>query len=189
MHRALHRRDPGRRHAVLLWGDEHARALYTGLQQNLPADWQILQVGQPCCLPQVILDETPTFDSCEQSNRLALPTIAAARPEVVIVAHDRGQLVRRFNQIAARLHELGVARTLLAGPAPHWTGGLPTVVARHFWPDPPRRTLVGLDPQIRALNGLLERNFTTTDTMAFVDIACSARRRLPDLARRDRMTG
>ncbi len=184
-------RDPGRHHAVLLWGDEDARALYTGLRQNLPADWQILQVALPGCLPEAVLAETQTFDSCEQSNRAALRTIAAARPEVVIVAHDRGQSIRRFHLIADRLHELGVARTLFTGPAPHWVGGLPTVVARHFWPDPPRRTFVGLDPQFRTLNGTLERNFTTTDTMAFVDVIglfCSVDGCLTWLGD-DRMTG
>ena len=128
-------RDPARHHAVLLWGDEQARALYPGLKQNLPADWQILQVGQPGCLPEAALGDIQTFDSCEQSNRAALRTIAAARPEVVIVAHDRGQLIRRFNLIAASLHELGVTRTLFAGPTPHWVTGLPAVVARHFWQD------------------------------------------------------
>jgi hypothetical protein len=163
-------RDPGRRHAVLLWGDEHARALYIGLKQNLPTDWQILQVDQAGCLPDAIVGETQTSDPCEQSNRAALRTIVAARPEVVIVAHDRDQLVRRFTRMATRLHELGATRTVFAGPAPHWRTGLPAVVARHFWRDTPRRTFIGIDPQIRTLNESLERTFITTDTMASVDI-------------------
>jgi peptidoglycan/LPS O-acetylase OafA/YrhL len=163
-------RDPGRRHAVLLWGDVQARALYASLTQNLPADWQVLQVAQPGCLPQIYSDETGTADACERFNRAAIATIAAARPEVVIVVHDRAQLVRRFVPVAARLHELGVTRTLLVGPAPHWGSGLPTVVARQFWRDTPRRTFTGVDPQIQGLNEGLNRTFIPNDTMAFVDI-------------------
>lgn len=163
-------RDPGRRHAVLLWGDVQARALYAGLKQNLPADWQILQISRPGCWPRVYRDEVETADACEQTNRAAVATIAAALPDVVIVAQDRGQFIRLLTPIAARLHELGVTRTLLAGPAPRWNDGLPTVIARQFWRDTPRRTFVGLDPQFLNLNAVLNRNFTTTDTMAFVDI-------------------
>ena len=163
-------RNPGQRHAVLLWGDVQARALYASLRQDLPADWQVLQVAQPGCLPQLYAGETGTADACERFNRAAVATIAAARPEVVIVVHDRGQLVRRFVSVAARLHEIGVTRTLLVGPAPSWRSGLPTVVARQFWRDTPRYTFTGVDPHILELNETLNRTLIPNDTMAFVDI-------------------
>jgi peptidoglycan/LPS O-acetylase OafA/YrhL len=163
-------RDPSRRHAVLLWGDSHAQELYSGLQGNLPADWQILQVARPGCFPDATVTGPSTADACAQSNWTALQTIAVARPEIVIVAQDRGQLIRRFNAMGATLSGLGVTRTLFLGPTPRWRTGLPTIVARRLWPDTPRRTRIGLDPSLNRLNDTLDEYFTTSETMAFVDV-------------------
>jgi peptidoglycan/LPS O-acetylase OafA/YrhL len=185
------RRDPEARHAVLLWGDAQAAALYGGLKRTLPGDWQILQVTRSRCIPEIHLGEAGNADRCETWNRAALGTIAAARPDVVVVAYDHGQFPRRLRPIDAKLHELGIARTLFAGPAPHWSTGLPTLVARRLWRDTPRRTFVGLEPQTRMLNDVLERYLTTTDTRGFLDIMelfCDERGCLTYLGE-DRTTG
>ncbi len=163
-------RDPARRHAVLLWGDTHARQLYDGLSRNLPADWQILRVTSPDCYPAAYDQRAAVDDRCKAFNALALEAIARARPDVVIMAQDRWQFIRVFQTNAVRLKALGVGRTLFAGPTPHWTAPLPTVVARNLWPAPPNRTLVGVDRQILYLGDVLRTHFTTSDSMAFVDI-------------------
>ena len=168
--RSCTERDPASKHAVMLWGDSHAQHLYWGLRRTLPPDWQILQVASSGCFPDPDVSGPSTIDYCRQSNWVALQTIAKARPDVVIVAQERGQSVRRFRQISAKIQPLGIGRTLFAGPSPHWNTALPLVVARKLWPHPPRRTLVSRDPLIWDLNETLKRNFTTTDAMAFVDI-------------------
>jgi hypothetical protein len=163
-------RDPGRPHAVLLWGDTHAQELYAGLKKSLPSDWQILQISQPGCLPDIRVTEPSTGDSCAQSNWVALQTVATAKPDVVIVAQDRGQLIRVYNVTGTTLARLGVTRTLFVGPTPHWRTDLPALLARHFWPDFPGRTLVGLDSGVKNLNDILIEHFPTTDRQAFVDV-------------------
>ena len=163
-------RDPTRRRAVLLWGDAHARELYSGLRRNLPADWQILQVARPGCLPDTTVTGPSTSDPCAQSNWTALQTIAAAKPDVVVVAQDRGQLISRSHRISDRLSRLGVTRTLIMGPTPRWRAGLPTIVARRLWHDTPRHTLVGLDPSLAGLNKMLAEYLTTSEQMAYVDL-------------------
>jgi len=155
---------------VLLWGDTHAGQLYDGLRRNLPADWQILRVTDPTCYPAAYDPGAPVFERCKAFNALALDAIAKARPEVVVMAQDRWQFIRIFQTNAARLKALGVRRTLFTGPTPHWTAPLPTIVARNLWPTPPRRTLVGVDRQILYLGDVLRTHFTTSDSMAFVDI-------------------
>jgi peptidoglycan/LPS O-acetylase OafA/YrhL len=163
-------RDPTHRHAVLLWGDDHARELYSGLRRTLPADWQILQVARPGCAPDVTIAGPSTSDPCAQSNWTALQTIAAGRPDVVVVAQDRGQLISRSHAIADRLSRLGVTRTLLLGPTPRWRTELPTIVARRLWHDTPRRTLVGVDPSLAGIDRILAAYLAPSERMAFVDV-------------------
>jgi len=164
------RRDPARQHAVMLWGDTHAQQLYDGLQRNLPANWQILRVTSRDCYPAAYDQGPSVYAHCKAFNALALAAIASARPDVVVMAQDRWQFIRIFETNAAKLKALGVKRTLFAGPTPHWTAPLPTIVARNLWPTPPRRTLVGVDRQILYLGDVLRTHFTTSDSMAFVDI-------------------
>ena len=163
-------RDPGKRHAVMLWGDSHAQHLYWGLKQTLPPDWQILQVASSGCFPDPNASGPSKIDYCQHSNWVALQTIAKARPDVVIVAQESMQRTRRFSEISAKIQPLGIGRTLFAGPTPHWMTGLPSVVARKLWPDPPRRTFVSVNPRIRELNESIKATFLTTDAMTWVDI-------------------
>jgi len=163
-------RDPGKRHAVMLWGDSHAQHLYWGLKQTLPADWQILQVASSGCLPDPNASGPSTTDYCQHSNWVALQAIAKAKPDVVIVAQEGGQRYRRYVEISAKIQPLGIKRTLFAGPTPHWMTGLPAIVARKLWPDTPRRTFVSYNSRFWELNESLKMAFLTTDAMAFVDI-------------------
>ncbi len=163
-------RDPARRYAVLLWGDSHAQHLSWGLKQTLPPDWQILQVASSGCFPDPHASGPSTTDYCKHSNWVALQAIAKAKPDVVIVAQEGGQRNRRYAEISAKIQPLGIKRTLFAGPTPHWMTGLPAIVARRLWPDPPRRTFASYNPRIWELNEALKTGFLTTDAMAFVDI-------------------
>ena len=43
-------------------------------------------------------------------------------------------------------------------------------MVRRLWPDTPRRTRIGLDPSLNRLNDTLAEYFTTSETMAFVDV-------------------
>ncbi len=88
-----------------------AQHLYWGLKQNLPPDWQILQVASSGCNPDPEARGQSTTNYGQHSNWVALQAIAEARPEVVIVAQERGQLVRRFSEISAKLQPLGGARS------------------------------------------------------------------------------
>ncbi|MBS0540876.1 MAG: acyltransferase [Proteobacteria bacterium] len=163
-------RDPARRHAVMLWGDTHAQQLYDGLQRNLPANWQILRLTSLDCYPSAAERGRGVDERCAAFNAMALDTITNAKPDVVIMAQDRWQFIRIFEANAARLKALGVRRTLFAGPTPHWSAPLPTVIARNLWPTPPRRTMVGVDRQILSLADVLRTHFATSDSMAYVDI-------------------
>ncbi len=163
-------RDPAKRHAVMLWGDSHAQHLYWGLKQTLPPDWQILQVASSGCFPDPNASGPSTTNYCQHSNWVALQAIAKAKPDVVIVAQEGGQRNRRFVEISTKIQPLGIKRTLFAGPTPHWMTGLPAIVARKLWPDPPRRTFVSYNPRTWELNDALNTGFLTTDAMAFVDI-------------------
>ena len=163
-------RDLAKRHVVMIWGDSHAQHLYWGLKQNLPSDWQILQVASSGCLPDPDVDSPSTVDYCRQSNWTALQTIAKAKPDVIVVAQGTGQQVSRFNAIEERMRKLGIKHTLFAGPTPHWLASLPEIVARRLWPDVPRRTFVSANEQLRSLNEELKRHFVSSSAMGFIDI-------------------
>ena len=163
-------RDPAKRHVVMLWGDSHAQHLFHGLRLNLPPDWQILQVASSGCFPDVEANGPSATDYCQHSNWVAMQTIAQAKPDVVVVAQERGQNIRRFEEIAAKMRALGVARTLFVGPTPHWMASLPAIVARKLWHDTGRRTFASTDAKILAMNELLKQQLTTTDAAAFIDV-------------------
>lgn len=168
--RSCTERDPARRHTVMLWGDSHAQHLYWGLARNLPADWQILQVATSACTPELDAVGPSATNFCQQSNWTALQTIARVKPDVVILAHGAGQTARRFDALDAALKKLGVKRTLIVGPTPHWLADFPTIVARRLWPDTPRRTLIGANGELRARNEGLKRHYAGSGATAYVDV-------------------
>lgn len=168
--RSCTERDPAKRHTVMLWGDSHAQHLYWGLARNLPAAWQILQVATSACTPELDAVGPSATNFCEQSNWTALQTIARLKPDVVILAHGAGQTARRFDALDAALKKLGVKRTLIVGPTPHWLADFPTIVARRLWPDTPRRTLIGANGELRARNEGLKRHYAGSGATAYVDV-------------------
>jgi peptidoglycan/LPS O-acetylase OafA/YrhL len=164
------KRDPALPKAVLLWGDSHAQQFYYGLKRNLPAGWQILQVASSGCPADADVRAPSAVDYCQQSNWMALKTIVIARPDVVIVARQNNQSVEQFSHIGRKLAALGVPRTLVAGPTPHWMAGLPKIVARKLWHDKPQRTFVSFDFAARDLNERLKAGLPDTGALALIDI-------------------
>lgn len=166
--RSCHERDLGKRHAVLLWGDSHAQQLRFGLDRNLPGDWQVLQVTTTGCVVGIGASDSAT-DHCARSNFVALRTIAATRPDVVLVSQFSVLSAAQALTIKTRLLELGVAKVVFVGPVPRWTADLPKIVARQLWLFTPERTFVGLDRNVFAQNRRMKEAFAA-EGLTFVDV-------------------
>jgi hypothetical protein len=163
-------RDPSKAHAVMLWGDSHVEQLSDGLRNNLPADWQVLQVASSGCLPTANAPAPSTVDHCLQSNWFAQKTIAATHPDVVIVAQNLDHSLEGFRAIAARLRSLGVPKVIFTGPDPHWTADLPRLMMTNFWLTAPRRTWQGINMTVVAHNAALQAGFQNIDGAVYVNL-------------------
>ena len=186
-----YRRDPGKAHAVLLWGDSHAEQLSYGIRKNLPADWQVLQVASSGCNPNSAVAGPSDTVQCDQSSWFALKTVAEVHPDVVVVAQNVGHSLDNFKLIAAKLKSLGVPRVVFTGPDPHWTTDLPKLMMSDFWLNTPRRTYHGIDQNVIAANTALKAGFPRSDSEVFVsliDFFCNAEGCLTYLGE-DRKTG
>jgi len=164
------KRDRAYQHSVLIWGDSHAEHLYTGLKNNLPSDWQTLIVASSSCHPNPGVNHSSSSDYCEQSNWFALKTIAAAKPDVVIVAQNLRHHPENMNEITDKLHALGVRRIIFTGPTPHWQTDLPRLIARKMWDDTPHRTYVGIDKAVLGNDKALQDAFPQKDNVLFVSL-------------------
>jgi peptidoglycan/LPS O-acetylase OafA/YrhL len=166
---ACHVRDAHFAHAVFIWGDSHAQMLRPGLMRYIPADWQVLQVASSGCAPQ--LDATPSNeDYCRQSNWFAYDAIKRTRPDVVLVAQNLGHDAARMKDIGDRLLAAGVRKVVFTGPSPHWGVPLPNIVALKLWPDVPRHTHKGLDPDVLHLDRALEAEFLQSPSQRYVSL-------------------
>jgi peptidoglycan/LPS O-acetylase OafA/YrhL len=173
---ACYLRDPQIPHAVLVWGDSHAQHLVYGLRQTLPASWQLLEVASFGCRPRLDAGGDPQ-DYCDAANAFALKTMAEARPDVVVVAHNKDHSLAEISATIERLHGLGVPRIVFVGPTPHWTADLPQIVVQRLWVDTPRRTQVGIDREIMALDRTLKAGFPASpgvQLLSPIDYFCSA---------------
>lgn len=155
---------------VLIWGDSHAQQLYYGLKNNLPKTWQILQVASSSCPPNVTIKKSSSINYCDQSNWFALKTIKGTKPDVVIVAQNKGHSAHNFAVIAAELKELGVKKVIFTGPTPHWTSDLPKIVLKQLWNNTPKRTEQFVDSDILRKNAKLQERIKSTDDYIFVNI-------------------
>jgi len=154
---------------VFIWGDSHAQQLYYGLRHALPDDWQILQVATSGCVARS--DATPNKQSyCEFSNWFAFSKIVEDKPDVVIVGQDAGHNVARMNDITRRLLAAGVKKIIFTGPNPHWTTDLPKIVAYRLWGNIPRRTFIGVDRGIMALDDTLKSALVQSASVRLVSV-------------------
>ena len=163
-------RDPAKTHVVFLWGDSHAQMLYFGLNNNLPATWQVMIVASPGCAPDTSATQESTTLYCQRSNWFALKTIGEVKPDVVIPvrvdSHDHDEMIAT----AAALKAIGAKSVVLPGPVPQWDAPLPKIVLRRLWDDTPERTLVGLNQAIVWENRKLEAAFAQSANSHFVDL-------------------
>ena len=125
------------RRSVLIWGDSHAGRLYPGLAALAGADTDtdIAQLTRDSCPP--VLDFA--YPVCIASNNAVLARIARQRPDMVILfavwnvyePHFAGSaMAARLAETLRRLHDIGVKRILVIGPAPQWNEDLPIALAR-----------------------------------------------------------
>ncbi len=162
-------KSPEAKRSVFIWGDSHAQQLYYGLRQVLPDDWQILQIATSGCVAR--LNATPNRQNyCEYSNWFAFSRIVDDKPDVVIVGQDAGHDVARMNELAHALLAVGVKKVLFTGPNPHWTTDLPKLVAYRLWDNIPRRTFVGIDRRITALDSELKSRLPQSASVRFVSL-------------------
>ena len=156
--------------SVLIWGDSHAQALAPGIRENIPRNWQVLQVATSACTPDPHVERPSATSQCDQSNYFALQTIRDAKPDVVVVAQLEGHGLRSQAEIADKLRSLGVKKILFIGPTPRWSSDLPTLLARKLWVTKPRRTFLGVDMNMLDKNRDLAGKFKPDDVQQFVNV-------------------
>ena len=163
-------RDPKAEHSVLIWGDSHAQMLNSGLIDNLPATWQVLQVASSGCIPSLSFSQESKTEYCAQSNWFALRTAMRIKPDVVILAQHDYHLASELNALARQLIASGVKKVLIVGPAPRWKDDLPKLFIRQLWADQPERTMRGVDIEFMRKNDNLKRLIKQTEQIQYVDI-------------------
>jgi len=163
-------KDHSRPKSILLWGDSHAQQLYIGLSQELPRDWQILQVATSGCdayRPRPVGDLI--FEMCERSSRQAREIVSRAKPDVVLIAQfnplDANDAVG-FNK---ELMALGARQVVFVGPATRWQGDLHKLIARKFYAYTPRYTFSGVDMAIYAKNLEWKQQYSNA-SISYVDL-------------------
>jgi hypothetical protein len=86
------------------------------------------------------------------------------------VARNFDQSVEYFNALAHWLKGFGVGRVILAGPTPHWSDDLPSIIMSHFWAHTPRRTYTGVRRDVLSINTKLKAAFLHADGVAYADV-------------------
>jgi peptidoglycan/LPS O-acetylase OafA/YrhL len=177
MDKSCYQPDGAHANLVLVWGDSHAQMINYGLRQELPPDWQVLQVTSSGCAPSAV-DETSAAPYCRRSNAIAMQSIRQYKPQVVVIAQKERHEIARMYALAQTLRAAGVRKVVFMGPVPQWTGDLPKLIVRRLWIDTPERTFEGINAAVRSENDLLLRTFKPPDGVVYVDlfgIFCDAR--------------
>jgi peptidoglycan/LPS O-acetylase OafA/YrhL len=168
--KSCYTRDPHKKNVLYIWGDSHAQQLYYGLNNNLPHDWQILIGASSGCIAYPDVQEDSTIDWCQRSNWFSIKTIKETKPDVVIVAQEKGFTVERIDQLADLLLESGVGKVIILGPVPQWKENLPNIILRDLWDNTPERTFIGINEDIMNENSYLRTHFPNREDLNFVDV-------------------
>src|SRR5450830_1827280 len=156
--------------AVFLWGDSHAQALSNGLRK-LVGEAHVSQVATSGCPPDIDgLSRSKIQNNCLSSNRYALAEIGRLKPGVVILAQVNLHGSTDWDRLADKLHALGVARVILAGPQPAWQPALPLLVARNHWLDKEEFINDGLHGTTLANDAALRRKLAQTHKVEYVSM-------------------
>jgi peptidoglycan/LPS O-acetylase OafA/YrhL len=162
-------RDPSKKRSVLIWGDSHAQALYYGLNNNIPDDWQVLIIASSACAANIDIEQDSQNNYCDKSNWFAHKIIKDIKPDVVIVAQAFDHDYAKFKRIASSLNRVG-SRALLVGPVPKWTTDLPRTIVRKLWDVDSDRTFVNLMETTHKSNEDLKLKFASNKDFRFVSL-------------------
>ncbi len=163
-------RDSTAENSVMIWGDSHAAHLYYGLQQNLPKNWNILQVTSSSCVPDVASIDDSNTNYCQRSNWFAMKTIASQKPNAVIVAQNIGHDAARMSIIGAKIESLGIKNVIFTGPTAHWNTSFPKIILRKLWNNTPQKTFEGIDREVFQANQVLKQKFQSSPSRHFANI-------------------
>lgn len=113
--------------AIVLWGDSHAAALYTGLKKYSK---DVVQFTAGSCPP--IFWDTKEQPSCRALNQYALEEILSLKPSVIYLEANwlaypgdlmvAAQTIQKIRQVQPSV------QIMLIGNVPHWPKGLPREV-------------------------------------------------------------
>lgn len=157
--------------AVFIWGDSHAQQLYFGLKNNIPKNWQILQVASAGGCKPSVRKQYPVKNFCEVSNSVAMEKITEVKPDVVVVGQQSKHNLASFNEIAEFLHGAGVKRVIFTGPTPHWSrGSLPQLIANRLWINTPERTFIGVSQNVLKYNAALSEAAKKQNLYVYADL-------------------
>jgi peptidoglycan/LPS O-acetylase OafA/YrhL len=121
---------------IFVWGDSTMAALMPGLRRRQQdSHFGLAQFTATSCPPQLSVD-VPGYPACRGVNDVVLQKIASAHPDVVLM-QSRGSIHPEDEMPALKrtfqaLHELGVPRIVLLGPAPVWKRTLSGEVLSYF---------------------------------------------------------
>ncbi|MCV5751600.1 acyltransferase [Escherichia coli] len=118
---------------VFLWGDSHAEAWSLGVRTLLNGRFPFYQKTSAGCYPSLKASTVQTGDfklACDNSNKVALESIAKIKPTVVIIAqHDHHELTD-WKEIVSTLKNYGVKNVIIMGPLPQWDPSLPKIIIK-----------------------------------------------------------
>jgi hypothetical protein len=155
----------GGKPTILILGDSHGAHLYPGVKAVFGDRANILQLNANYCAPLIERIDPGAGVSgtarCQILNDYIFSRVKALRPDVIVVGAyfklflDRPDWIyphflEEFRKGAARLHDLGGSAIVIAGQAPVWPLGAPTLAARELYEDgaTPTYTRRGLDERI-----------------------------------------
>ena len=104
------------------------------------------------------------------SNQLALRTIEATRPGVVILTQRDSFEDTDWEAIASRALELGAARVVLVGPAPRWSPALPELIENSHWGEDFSRLASGFDQSTAAESRRLQERFASSKLLTYIPL-------------------
>ena len=116
---------------VVVWGDSHAARFYPGLVSAVSSDISISQFTRSSC-PGILHVE---FQECRLSNDEVIQRISSISPSTVVLFGRWDTYLSRENAESFRnsltftvqvLRRIGVKNVLIMGPAPFWSGSLPS---------------------------------------------------------------
>ncbi len=129
----IDRSDPSRP-LMLLWGDSHAAALYSGLQgeSNRQPEGSGIRLAQftAAACPPLMSAPPHSVSQCDRTNRAVLERIGTERPATVVLAghwskygtdaESLGGVAASLRQTVAQLKSMGVSQVVVFGNLPTW---------------------------------------------------------------------